>query len=59
MNLLIILAVLGICLFLLVTVGERVLKPMPEARLSKLGSVLMFLIMLLIVVRLFDHYVMG
>ena len=52
MNLLIILAVLFVCLFLVVTLAERFGKPMDPEKQVKLSRIAMILIGVMLVARL-------
>lgn len=57
-NLLIILFVLGVALFLLVNVGEKVLKPMSPESQAKLSRWLMIAVGLMLVLGIARFYLM-
>lgn len=57
-NLLIILFVLGVALFLLVNVGEKVLKPMSPESQAKLSRWLMIAVGLMLVLGVARFYLM-
>ncbi|PID54876.1 MAG: hypothetical protein CR978_01430 [Gammaproteobacteria bacterium] len=57
-NLLIILFVLGVALFLLVTLGEKVLKPMEPESQAKLSRWMMILVGVMLVLGVVKFYFM-
>lgn len=57
-NLLIILFVLGVALFLLVNLGEKVLKPMSPESQAKLSRWLMIAVGLMLVLGVARYYLM-